>query len=438
MKSRKTRKLAVLGTVYVLSLGAAACTAGASGSTETAAVKETAAAGNTDTVYHEAVNTAAVTSGGAIDASDLFTERDLTQTADLSEAVYYNVSDGEDITVSEEGVYVFSGTAEEVTIIVEADSEDKVQLVLDGLNVENSNSPVIYVKSADKVFVTSEGENSLTVSGSFAADGETNTDAVIFSKDDLVLNGTGTISIVSSDNGISCKDDLKITGGTVSIRCASDAVEANDSVLISDGNITIVSDKDGIHAENDEDDTLGYVYICGGTIGIQASDDGIHGTTVVQVDGGTLDITAAEGIEATWVQINDGIISISASDDGINAGRKSTACSVLAEINGGDLTIKMGAGDTDAIDSNGNLIVSGGTIDITANSAFDFDGSVSFTGGTVIVNGTVQNTIANSMMGGGMGGQGMPGGMQGGAFGEGQGMNGGMPGGKTGKPGGFH
>ena len=70
------------------------------------------------------------------------------------------------------------------------------------------------------------------------------------------------------------------------------------------------------------------------------------------------------------------------------------------EITGGTLTIRMASGDTDGVDSNGNLIISGGTIDVTGQSTFDCDGTVTFTGGTVIVNGQQVTTIPTQMMGG--------------------------------------
>ncbi len=174
-------------------------------------------------------------------------------------------------------------------------------------------------------------------------------------------------------------------------------------------NITIVTKKDGLHAEYDEDDSVGYIYIGGGTLNITASDDAIHATTVVQIDDGEIKLAAREGIEGTYIQINGGNISIGATDDGINAGKKSTAYAVTIEINGGYTTIKMSSGDTDAVDSNGNLYINGGTIDITANSPFDYDGTAEYTGGTIIVNGVTTNTITNQMMGGGPAGGGFGG-----------------------------
>ena len=340
-------------------------------------------------------------------AEDLFTSRDLKQEADLSDAVFYTLMSGQDIHITAEGVYVLSGTATNVTVYVEAGKEDKVQIVLNGATVTNADFPVIYVKSADKVFVTISMDSSLSVTGTFRADDETNTDGVIFSKSDLVLNGTAALTVSSSENGVVGKDDLKITGGTYTITAAKKAIEANDSIRIADGTLVLTAGTDGLHAENDDDDTKGYIYIGGCTLTVQAGDDGIHGTSVVQIDGGVLNIKAAEGIEGTYIRINGGTIDIQASDDGINAAKKSNAYTPTVEINGGEITVVMGAGDTDGIDSNGNIIVNGGTINVTGNSSFDYDGSAQFNGGTIIVNGQQVNSIPNQMMGGrgGFGGQ---------------------------------
>lgn len=367
-------------------------------------------------------------SGGVIDTTDMFTDRDLEQTVDLSGAKSLTVADGKTLDITEEGIYLISGSAKNCTIKVDADDTAKVQLVLDGVKIENEDFPAIYVVSADKVFVTTtDSENILSVSEEFTADGDTNTDAVIFSKDDLVFNGTGTLSVYSAyDNGISCKDDLKFTGGTYNITAAADAVEANDSIAICGGSFTINTNKNGFHCENDEDDTLGCIYIADGSFDITSVSDGIQGTTYVQIDGGTFDITSAEGIEATYVQINGGDITIDASDDGINATSKSTACDIAAEFNGGNITITMGQGDTDAVDSNGSVYVNGGTLNITAQmSSFDYDRTAEFNGGTIIINGSEVSEIPQSMMGG-------PGGAFGGGFGGGRGDFGGGFGGEGG------
>ena len=334
--------------------------------------------------------------------SDMFTDRDLEQTVDTTDATKYTVTSGKDINITKEGVYVISGTATNSTIYVEADDEAKIQIVLDGVNITNTNFPCIYVKSGDKVFITTSADSSLTVSGTFKADGDTNTDGVIFSKSDITLNGTATLTINSTDNGVVSKDDLKVTGGTYNITATSKGLQANDSIRIADGTLAIKAGTDGLHAEYDEDDSVGYVYISGGNISINAGDDGIHATTIAQFEGGTINITAGEGIEGTYILINNGTINIKATDDGINAANKSSKYSIKVEINGGTITVDMGPGDTDAIDSNGDLLITGGTITINAQSPFDYDGTGSKTGGKITVNGSETDTLPNQMMGGGM------------------------------------
>ncbi len=341
---------------------------------------------------------------GDLDQSDLFSDRDLRQEADTSDAMVYTVSDGGSVTLSDEGVYVFTGTASDYTVIVEAEDEDKVQIVLDGVSITNTNDAVIYVSSADKVFVTTaeNSVNTLSVTGTFKSSVDSKVDAVIYSKEDLVLNGLGTLNISSTENGIVGKDDLKVTGGSYTVGCTNNALRGNDSVLVCDGNITVTKCDNGIKAENDDDDSLGYVVILGGDIDINASGDGIKGISVLRIDGGNITVRASEGLEATYVLINGGNIKITASDDGINASAKSTAYDACIIINGGTVTVSMGQGDTDALDSNGSLVINGGTVNITANSPFDYLTYGAINGGTVTVNGSQVTTIYNSMMGGGM------------------------------------
>ncbi len=356
------------------------------------------------------------TTTGKIDTTDMFSNRDLEQTPDTSDAKTIQVTDGQTINITEEGTYIISGTASNCTIKVEAEKESKVQLVLDGVNITNDSTPAIYVVSADKCFITTtaSSENTLTVTGDFTADGDTNTDAVIFSKDDIVFNGLGTLSISSTENGISGKDGIKFTGGTYSITSTKHCIEANDFIAVCGGTFELKSSsKSGLHCENDDDDTVGWIYISDGTFNITSVSDGIRGTTYIQIDGGTINISSTEGIESTYIQINGGTVNVSAVDDGLSASQKSTAVGTpTVEVTGGELTVTMSGNDVDGIDSNGNIIVSGGTININypaqaPSESFDCDGTATYTGGTIIINGTQVDSIPQSMMGGGRGGRGM-------------------------------
>ena len=328
---------------------------------------------------------------------DMFTKRDLKQSADLAGAVTYAVADGTDIHLTAAGVYVLTGSASDVTVYVEAAKDDKVQLVLDGVTISNADAPAIYVKAADKVFVTVSGDSALSVTGAF--DEGDKADGVIYSKADLVLNGDAQLTISSTGNGVVGKDDLKITGGTYHISAAHIAVEANDSIRIADGTLDLKAGTDGLHAESDGNDAKGYVYIAGGAIAIEAGDDGIHAASVVQVNDGRISVTAAEGVEGTYIQINGGQLDLNARDDGINAGQKSTACKATVEINGGSVTVVMASGDTDGIDSNGDIFINGGIVDVSGGSSFDYDGTAQFNGGAIVVNGQALDHIPNETAG---------------------------------------
>ena len=366
--------------------------------------------------------------GASAESSELFSARDLSASYDeevfsitlsgntaSTDSDHVTVSGGT-VTVNGPGTYLVSGTLANGGIVVNADKQDKVQLVLNDVSISSDTGAAIYVAQADKVFVTlAEGTSStLTNGGRFAQDADGEIDAVIYAKDDLTLNGSGSLTINSpAGHGIVGKDDVTVTGGSYAITSPDSAMTANDTLAVAGGSFQITTNKDGLHSENSDDDTLGAIYITGGSFVIRAGDDAVHAESLLQIDGGSLDLTAAEGLEATYIHINDGQINISATDDGVNAARKSSAYTPTVEISGGTLTVTMGPGDTDGIDSNGNLIITGGTVNVTAASAFDYDGTASFTGGTVIINGQQVDTLPNQMMGGRGGMMGGHGGMMG-------------------------
>ena len=342
-------------------------------------------------------------------------KRDASGEYDASEAV--TLSPGDDLTITEAGVYILSGVYEDQMIVIEVGEEDKVQLVLAGTTMTNENGPVIYVRSADKVFITAaEGTVNTISDGSdyTLTDGDTSLDAAVFSKEDLTINGAGKLTINGNyKHAVVSKDDLVITAKDLTVNAENVGLNGKDSVTLSEATVSITAGSDGIRSEN------GSILVDGGEFTIRASSDGIVAAELVGLSGGSFDITASEGIEATYILISGGNITISASDDGINAARKSASYTPTVEITGGTISITMGAGDTDGIDSNGNIIITGGTISVNGNSTFDYDGTASFTGGTVYVNGQQVTTLPNQMMGGGMGGFGGQGGM--GGFGGGHG-----------------
>lgn len=338
------------------------------------------------------------------------------------------------ITIMDEGTYILSGELTDGMVIVEAEDTDKVQLVLNDVSITSTESAAIYVRSADKVFLTTaaDSENVLTNGGTYTAIDDNNIDAVIFSKDDLTLNGAGTLTVSATvGHGVVSKDDLVLTSGTYDITAEKHGLSGKDSVRIAEGNYTLTTGTDGIHASNTDDASLGFVYIEGGTFSIAAEDDGIHADSSVTIAGGTMDIVKSyEGIEGLSIDVTGGEISVSASDDGLNAaggndssgieksaadgtgggaerGREdmfATEEGAYIHISGGTLEVNASG---DGMDSNGNLTVSGGTTYVSGptndgNGTMDYNGEAVITGGVLMAagsSGMAQNFSNSSTQG---------------------------------------
>ncbi len=299
--SYRRKKLLALFCATALSMTAVAGCTGKNSSTDNIVSAETEV---------NSEETAAQSETGTFSSADMFTERDLAGTYEESGAVYVTLSDdgitgetdgvvidGQTVTITEEGTYIFSGTLSEGQIVVDAD-DAKVQIVLDNVDITCASSAAVYVKSAEKVFVTlAEGsQNTLRNTDEYVAIDDNNIDAVIFSKSDLTLNGTGSLTIVSAEgHGIVSKDDLKITGGTYDITAAGHALSGKDSVRIADGTFVLTAGKDGIHSENEDNEEKGYIYIADGDFTITSDGDGMDASNIVQIEDGTFDITAGGG-----------------------------------------------------------------------------------------------------------------------------------------------
>lgn len=256
-----------------------------------------------------------------IDTTTLFSERDLDGSYDESAAVRIQLEgetaacdsdavsiDGSRITLLDEGTYLVSGTLADGQIVVDAGDTDKVQIVLAGVNLTCANSAAIYSKNADKVFLTlAEGtENTLTNGGSYSAIDENNIDAVIFSKTDLTLNGSGSLTIdAQAGHGVVSKDELTITGGSYTVTAAEHGMTGKDSLAVAGGSFVITSSKDGLHAENTDDSALGFLYVADGAFTITAQGDAVSASGALQVDGGTFDLTTGEGSASVTMSAGD-------------------------------------------------------------------------------------------------------------------------------------
>ena len=292
---------------------------------------------------------------------------------------------GSTVTISREGTYILRGTLTDGQVVVDAGDQDKPQLVLDGASISSSDSAALYVREADKVFVTlADGSDNQLSSGDSFAETEEGIDGALYSKQDLTLNESGSLTVSApAGHGIVCKDDLVITGGHYSVTSASHGLDANDSIRIGGADLSIDAGKDGIHAENAEDTTLGFVYLSGCDMKIEAEGDGISGAAYVQLVSGNVEVLAGGGYVNGEVHSSGGWGDFGGGGGmhGGGPGRRSAETTEtdttgeastsmkgvkadgVVQIGGGMLTIDSA---DDGIHSNGSVMICGGTMDIAS------------------------------------------------------------------------
>lgn len=294
------------------------------------------------------------------------------------------------LTITQPGTFAVSGEAKDVQIYVNVDKtaypEGVVQLDFMGADISNSTTSPIYVNSiGDEVQIVAKAGTVNIISDGTAhtesytnSDGETVTvEGAIFSKDDLKIKGSGTLTVNGNvSDAIVCKNDLKIYNGTITVNAIDDGIRGKDSVTVGNAadtdfsalNLTVnTTQGDGIKSTGTDastaDKSYGNVTINGGTLDINSYADGIQGEQSVVINGGTIDIytyegsgfsgtvsgntggwggststaspdVSAKGIKAvglydaagtTWqsvgdITINGGTITVDSSDDAIHCG----------------------------------------------------------------------------------------------------------------------
>ena len=334
------------------------------------------------------------------------------------------------VTITESGEYVLSGKIEDGQIIVDVSDEDDkvVTLILNGVDVTSKNSAPIYVKNAKKVVLSlvKDTVNTFTDSDSYTYEDEEKEEpnACIFSKDDLVIAGNGTLKVTGNfNNGIYSKDDLTITGGKITVEAVNNGIKGKDSIAVLDTDITVKAGGDGMCTSNNEDEGKGFITIENGKFNIVSGEDGIHAETCMEIKNGNFEIKSGddgihgdetvtinngdilisqcyEGIEATNVKVNDGNIRITATDDGFNAaggndGSSMNGRSGMNKFGGGTGSLNFSGGyiyvntKGDGLDANGTIEVNGGLIIVdgpenAGNGALDFDGSFCMNAGYLL------------------------------------------------------
>ena len=357
------------------------------------------------------------------ETGELFSARDLDPSYDESKSAHITLLGdsaqcssnavmitGSTVTITDEGTYLLSGALDSGMVIVNADKADKIQLVFSGVSIHSESSAAVYIAQADKVFLTlAPGtENTLTNGNSYTPIDDSNIDSAVFSKEDLTINGTGSLTVNSpAGHGIVSKDSLVITGGTYHIDAALHGISGKDDVCLTNANITVTSGKDGIHAENEDDEQLGCIYIQSGAYNITAGYDGIAASSWMQILGGSFSVVAGGGSENgafhgsdTWGGGMGGFMGGGMRPGGSPGGKASgnepssdtetDTVSTKAIKAGGDLSICDGTfiidSADDAVHSNTNVTVSGGSFTIASgDDAFHADETLTVTGGSIQV-----------------------------------------------------
>ena len=270
------KKLFAVCTALCLLLVAAGC--GKSSNTGTAAVAAGAA--------HSSIS---------VEKMNLeLTDRDSDDSYSADSAVTLSKTD-EVLNITAAGTYLVSGTHRQ--IVVAAAENAKVQLVLQNVTLTAQNEPAIYVKSADKVFVTLAEQSVNTVSdGGSRQSGQESADAAIFSKADLTVNGTGTLKVTGNyKHGIVSKDDLVIANAKLAVTAARHGLEGQDCLKLSEADLTVTAGGDALRSTNEEDETRGFIVVYSGNYSLTAEQDAVQAQTALLIKNGTFTLQSGGG-----------------------------------------------------------------------------------------------------------------------------------------------
>ena len=328
---------------------------------------------------------------GMPDLSTLYKNRDVDETWNIGDAQLIDlntVQDSSEIRITEKGDYVLSGTLNG-QIVIEAQEDAKVRLILNGVSITGLQGPAIYEKQADKLIVTlAEGTENTLTDGPVLTDADDTIGAALYTEDDLSINGSGSLTVNGTQkHGIQSKADLIIANGSIAVNAVLDGIRSRNSVLVLNGEISVIAGGDGFASTRTDADGKGWIILAGGTVTIRTGDgagaarvsansrDGEWGR---RDDWGSASNTADSGVSqkavkaATDLTVLDGTFSLNCADDGLHG--------VNVTVSGGTFVIQSG---DDAMHADKAMTVNGGNIDITQCYEGLEGEDVSVCGGTI-------------------------------------------------------
>lgn len=298
----------------------------------------------------------------------------------------YETIDGDSqkgtIEITKAGTYVIQNEVNG-NIVVNTSKDAVVRMVLNNATINSSNTSPIQVTQAKKVIISLPKDTTNTISDrkSYTLNADQEPSAAIFSKDDLTINGEGTLNLTASyKNGIQSKDTLKLMDGNLNITATNDGLKGKDQVLIHNGSYTLNVKGDGIVATNVDS---GNIIIEDGKFTITSQMDGIQATGNVSIANGTYTINTAGGSvnkdssnQQPWGQFNDRDETSVESTKGIKADKSIT-------LKDGTVTISS---VDDSLHANENITIEAGTYTLSSDDdGIHADKTVNVKGGTVCI-----------------------------------------------------
>ena len=292
---------------------------------------------------------------------------------------------GKAVVIAHGGEYTVTGALSDGQLIVEAEGNAEVRLILDGADVFCADGAALWVKNAgDTVISLSPGSKNRLVSGAaFSAEAlALDAEGALHSEDDLLIRGEGSLLVDNAySHAIVCKDALQIDGGSFDIRAVGHGIRGRDSVEICGGSFAIAAEKDGIQSNNDQDAALGTVTIRSGSFDIAAGQDAIQAETALRISGGDFRLKSGKGCQETSAA--PGALVWGGADVSLSDSAKGLKAGTDLYIGGGTFLLDC---EDDAIHCGGALLVEGGRFEIgSGDDALHADTSLTIVGGSIVI-----------------------------------------------------